>query len=63
MPPKKQVKITYIERTVTTKETRKEVVDKPARKPYGACYRCGRTSHYANECYASIHVRGYELYD
>lgn len=63
MPPKKQVKITYIERTVTTKETRKEVIDKPAPKSYGACYRCGRTSHYSPDCYASTHVRGYELDD
>jgi hypothetical protein len=29
----------------------------------GACYRCGRTSHYANECYASTHRRGYDLDD
>jgi predicted GIY-YIG superfamily endonuclease len=25
------------------------------------CYRCGRASHYANNCYASSHVKGYEL--
>lgn len=29
----------------------------------GACYRCGRTSHYADNCYATTHVRGYELDD
>lgn len=29
----------------------------------GACYRCGRTSHYANECYANTHRRGYDLDD
>jgi predicted GIY-YIG superfamily endonuclease len=28
---------------------------------YSACYRCGRTSHYANNCYAKSHVDGYEL--
>ena len=27
----------------------------------GVCYRCGRSSHYANECYATRHVKGYEL--
>ena len=27
----------------------------------GACYRCGRTSHYANECYANTHRKGYAL--
>jgi len=26
-----------------------------------ACYRCGRSTHYASECYASRHVNGYEL--
>jgi predicted GIY-YIG superfamily endonuclease len=25
------------------------------------CYRCGRDSHYANNCYASTHVKGYAL--
>ena len=25
------------------------------------CYRCGRDSHYANNCYASTHVKGYSL--
>lgn len=30
-------------------------------KKSGACYRCGRTSHYANDCYASTHAKGYSL--
>ena len=38
---------------------------KPFKKSYNAksskCYRCGRTSHYSNNCYASSHVKGYYL--
>ena len=30
-------------------------------KQSGSCYRCGRSSHWADECYASRHVKGYEL--
>lgn len=26
-----------------------------------ACYRCGRTNHYAGECYAATHIKGYRL--
>ena len=25
------------------------------------CYRCGRSGHYSNECYAGSHVKGYDL--
>jgi len=32
-------------------------------KQSGSCYRCGRSSHWANECYASRHVKGYDLDD
>jgi hypothetical protein len=29
----------------------------------GACFRCGRTSHWAADCYASTHVDGREIVD
>jgi hypothetical protein len=32
-------------------------------KQKGACFRCGRKSHYASECYASTHANGYQLSD
>ena len=32
----------------------------PAKKT-GACYRCGRTSHYSPDCYASTHADGSQL--
>jgi hypothetical protein len=31
-----------------------------SRKPNG-CFRCGREGHYASSCYASSHIRGYNL--
>ena len=27
----------------------------------GKCYRCGRKGHYAPDCYASTHAKGYEI--
>ena len=30
-------------------------------KKTGACYRCGRTSHYSPDCHARTHVDGYDL--
>ena len=31
------------------------------KKKTGACYRCGRTSHYSPDCYASTHTDGSDL--
>ena len=61
MPPKKPTKVTVIERTVTTKETRTEYKEKSTPKKTGACYRCGRTSHWSPDCYARTHVNGDDL--
>ena len=39
------------ERLCVPKQARQHVT-------YNACYRCGRTGHYANNCYASTSVQG-----
>ena len=66
MPPKKQqVKTTVVYKTINIKEVRKEYPSKPVKpvetKRSGACYRCGRTSHYASDCYAGTHSNGYVI--
>lgn len=56
----------YCDRTFTTKfgcsvhERSCRPPSPPPRKA-GSCYRCGRSGHYSPDCYASRHVRGYEL--
>jgi predicted GIY-YIG superfamily endonuclease len=44
-----------------TAKARTSYDKKPTAKKEGACYRCGRAGHYSPDCYASRHVKGYEL--
>ena len=61
MPRKKQEVKTIIVYT-TVKEVRKEYTPKVVKPGQsGACYRCGRTSHYASDCYARTDTDGNEL--
>jgi cellular nucleic acid-binding protein len=64
----------YCDRTFTTKygctvhERSCEPPPEPkpkarAKKPAGACYRCGRTSHYSPDCYAKTDTDGNDLDD
>lgn len=56
----------YCDRTFTTrfgcsvheKSCKEKAVEV---KKEGRCFRCGRTGHYSPDCYASYHIKGYEL--
>ena len=54
----------YCDRTFTTaygcSVHQRSCIEKNS-KVSGACYRCGRAGHYSPDCYASRHIRGYEL--
>jgi len=42
-------------------ENPENFIELPKKKKTGACYRCGRTSHYSPDCYAKTHVDGNDL--
>jgi predicted GIY-YIG superfamily endonuclease len=47
--------------SVHEKNTNNYYVKQPSSAKGGACYRCGRTSHYSPDCYARTHHTGYAL--
>lgn len=48
-------------RITTTVVTHFEPIKQPKKKP--CCYRCGRNTHLKSECYATFHLKGYEIDD
>jgi cellular nucleic acid-binding protein len=69
-PVEEEWECEYCDRTFTTKygcsvheRSCKPAAKPKAKKATGACYRCGRTSHYSPDCYATTHVDGYDLDD
>jgi hypothetical protein len=46
----------YKKAETETKYVKKEICKKPS-----TCFRCGREGHYAPDCYAGTHVKGYRL--
>lgn len=45
-------------RYITTTTVRFEPIEKKK-----CCYRCGRNTHFIDSCYATFHLKGYQLDD
>ena len=57
----KTVTMTDKDRITTIVTTYVEPIEKKKKKP--CCYRCGRNTHFIADCYATFHLKGYELAD
>jgi hypothetical protein len=47
----------YCKKSNSNKTNKTNKTNKKSNK--NCCYRCGRTGHYEDDCYASTHAKGY----
>ena len=51
----------YEEESSEEESSEEEIYYNESKKTSSGCYRCGRTGHYSNNCYAQKHIDGYYL--